>query len=144
MNKHIKVLVNGKPYEVEIEPKSGSSSRVRVNGVEYEVELENSSPNPPGSAQSIQAESRKVVEVPRSAPRAAIGAANLLTAPMPGVILDIAVKVGERVEFGGMLCALEAMKMKNAIRANHEVIIASVEVHEGQKVAHGDVLFRFA
>jgi biotin carboxyl carrier protein len=68
----------------------------------------------------------------------------VLTAPMPGVILDIAVKPGDKVAYGGMLCALEAMKMKNAIRANHELVIASVEVQEGQKVAYGDVLFRFA
>jgi biotin carboxyl carrier protein len=62
---------------------------------------------------------------------------------MPGNILDIAVKPGDRVAVRQQLCSLEAMKMKNAIRSPGEGVIASVEVAEGQAVAHGDVLFTF-
>ena len=62
---------------------------------------------------------------------------------MPGNILDIAVKPGDKVAARQQLCSLEAMKMKNAIRSPGEGVIASVEVAEGQSVAHGDVLFTF-
>jgi biotin carboxyl carrier protein len=63
---------------------------------------------------------------------------------MPGNILGIAVKPGDEVGFRQQLCSLEAMKMKNAIRSPRDGVIASVEVSEGQAVAHGDVLFTFA
>jgi biotin carboxyl carrier protein len=60
---------------------------------------------------------------------------------MPGNILDIFVKVGDSVSGGQELCSLEAMKMKNAIRASRDAVIATVEVTEGQSVTHGAVLF---
>ncbi len=63
---------------------------------------------------------------------------------MPGIIHDVAVKPGDKVTPGQQLCTLEAMKMKSAIRTSKEGVIASVEVTNGQKVAHGDVLVRFA
>ena len=142
MNKSVKVIVNGKPYEVEIEELGGNRSKVLVNGTAYDVELESSGQSQPAAAAT--AAPRAAVEAPRPTVKAAPAGGNALTAPMPGVILDIAVKPGDKVAYGGMLCALEAMKMKNAIRANREVVVASVEVQDGQKVAYGDVLFRFA
>jgi len=69
---------------------------------------------------------------------------KLVKAPMPGNILDIGVKPGDKVEFRQTLCSLEAMKMKNAIRSPRDGVIGSVEVVEGQAVSHGDVLFTFA
>ena len=66
-----------------------------------------------------------------------------IKAPMPGTILDVAVKPGQSVKRGDRLCALEAMKMKNAIRSPRVGVIASVEVTEGRKVVFGDVLIRF-
>jgi biotin carboxyl carrier protein len=63
---------------------------------------------------------------------------------MPGNVLDITVKPGDRVRFRQQLCSLEAMKMKNAIRSPRDGVIAIVNVTEGQAVSHGDVLFTFA
>ena len=66
-----------------------------------------------------------------------------MTAPMPGNILDIAVKPGDRVIHKQLLCNLEAMKMKNALRSPREGTIATVHVYEGQTVVYGDLLFTF-
>ena len=62
---------------------------------------------------------------------------------MPGSILDIAVKPADRVAHKQLLCHLEAMKMKNAIRAPCDGIVAAIHVREGQTVAYGDPLFTF-
>ena len=67
--------------------------------------------------------------------------AEAVTAPMPGTILDIAVKVGDQVAQGDTLCNLEAMKMKSPIRAPNQGTIAQVLISEGQNVGYGDVLF---
>jgi biotin carboxyl carrier protein len=63
---------------------------------------------------------------------------------MPGVIMDITVKPGDKVAAGDIVCALEAMKMKNMIRSQREGTVASVEVSEGQRVPFGAVILRFA
>lgn len=67
-----------------------------------------------------------------------------VTAPMPGVIQSVEVKVGDAVKHGQTVVILEAMKMKNAIRCPKEAVIASIEVQDGQRVNYGDVLFRFS
>jgi biotin carboxyl carrier protein len=142
MKKNIKVVVNGKPFAVEVEDMGGGQMNVSVDGTAYQVAVEDERvPLVPAAPTSVAA-----VPAPRPAVRPAPVAAaggNALSAPMPGVILDIAVKPGDKVIYGQQLCALEAMKMKNAIRAPREAVVAAVEVQDGQKVAHGDVLFRF-
>jgi biotin carboxyl carrier protein len=65
-------------------------------------------------------------------------------APIPGVIASVEVKVGDTVAVGDPLCVLEAMKMKNAIRATRAGRIADIAVSVGQQVNHGDPLLSFA
>ena len=69
--------------------------------------------------------------------------AKAVHAPIPGVIVSIAVKAGDRVTIGQELCVLEAMKMKNIIRAPRAGDIASVVVQTGDHVRHHDVLFEY-
>ncbi len=155
MNKHqIKVIVNGTPYEVELGDLSSSSTTVKVNGQPYEVVIENDEDGSGGSRPaSYQREEikreRPVIAQPASAVTkqekpASFSSSNEVKAPMPGTILDIAVKAGDKVARGDQLCALEAMKMKSAIRAPKDGLIAGVDVSEGQKVVFGDVLVRLA
>ena len=66
-----------------------------------------------------------------------------VNAPLPGVIIAIQVKAGDAVSTGQELCTLEAMKMKNAIRANREGTIAAIEVTVGDQVNHGQILMSF-
>jgi biotin carboxyl carrier protein len=63
---------------------------------------------------------------------------------MPGSILAVSVGIGDRVTAGQQLCVLEAMKMRNAIRAARGGVVAEVAVAPGQTVAYGDVLFTLA
>ena len=69
---------------------------------------------------------------------------NLVKAPIPGVIVALSVKAGDQVKAGQELCILEAMKMKNTIRANRTGMIESVVANVGQQVKHNDILFKFA
>ena len=70
--------------------------------------------------------------------------ARWVRAPIPGVIVAIAVKPGAKVQIGDELCALEAMKMRNAIRATRAGQIAAVHVTVGQHVKHQELLVEFA
>ena len=143
MKKKLKVIVNGKPYLVEIEDNGGADTAVTVNGVAYSVNLE-AADGPEVPAVPAATTPPALAEKTHTTARSVTAGSGVLAAPMPGVILDIAVKAGDAVKRGDLLCALEAMKMKNAIRAPREAVIASVEVQDGQKVAYGDVLIKFA
>jgi biotin carboxyl carrier protein len=63
-----------------------------------------------------------------------------LVAPLPGRIVKVAVKPGDRVEKGATLLVIEAMKMENEFKAGASGTIAEVRVQPGQAVNGGDVL----
>lgn len=68
---------------------------------------------------------------------------SLVTAPIPGVIIEIKVNEGEVVTYGQELCVLEAMKMKNSIRAGHDGTIAKIHISAGEQVQQSKVLMEF-
>lgn len=66
-----------------------------------------------------------------------------IKAPMPGLVLEVRVAAGDKVEKGDPLVILEAMKMENVISAAHEATIHEVKVTTGQSVEKGEVLLTF-
>ena len=65
-------------------------------------------------------------------------------ASIPGNIIKILVKKGERVEEGQSLAVIEAMKMETNIVATIEGIIEAVYVSEGQQVKTGELLMKIS
>ena len=152
-NRLIKVVVNGTAYEVEVGDLGCSPATVIVNGKPYAVEIETRlkageiRENRPAKPDVKTIPVEAVAKKPAGKKETTLpGAANEneVRAPMPGTILNVVVKPGANVCRGDPLCALEAMKMKSAIRSPKAGVIASVEVTDGQKVAYGDVLIRYA
>ena len=68
---------------------------------------------------------------------------SLMIAPMPGLVTDIRVTVGEHINKGAPLLILEAMKMENVIAAPHEAVIKDIKVTIGQAVERGLPLVEF-
>lgn len=68
---------------------------------------------------------------------------DTLKAPMPGKVLAVQVKSGDRVEIGDSLVTLEAMKMENVIKAEGVGVVKSVETEVSKTVEKGAVLIRF-
>ena len=69
--------------------------------------------------------------------------ANDLKAPMPGLVLDIRVKVGDVVKKGDALVVLEAMKMENILKASSDVVVKKISVEKGQAVEKNQLLVLF-
>lgn len=63
-----------------------------------------------------------------------------ILAPMPGLIVRVSVKVGDKVEAGQGVVVMEAMKMENELRATSPGIVRSVEVSAGTVVEKGALL----
>ena len=64
-------------------------------------------------------------------------------APMPGLVVRVAVETGERVEAGQSVAIVEAMKMENDLKAESAGVVADVRVEAGEAVEKGAVLVEF-
>jgi biotin carboxyl carrier protein len=69
--------------------------------------------------------------------------ASEVAAAMPGRVLELCVREGDRVAKGDLLLILEAMKMQNEIRAEADQVVAAVTCVPGQVVEAGTILMRF-
>lgn len=120
---------------------------VTVNGVVYDVVVEEvtggAAPAPVAAPAPAAAPAAKTV----SAAKPAAPAGNVkcsVAAPMPGNILAVNVKVGDKVAKGAVLCILEAMKMENEVMAPDAGTVSSVTVSKGSTVQAGEVLVTLA
>jgi len=68
---------------------------------------------------------------------------NAIKAPMPGLILEISVEVGQEVKENDPLLILEAMKMENSILSPRDGVIKSVTMTKGAAVEKGALLIEF-
>ena len=109
---------------------------VNVNGTPYEVEVEEIAA---GAAPAAPVQAAAPAPAPAAAAPVAAGATSV-TAPMPGNILDIKVKVGDMVEANTVVIMLEAMKMENEIFAGAAGKVTAINVTQGSTVNSGDVL----
>ena len=98
-------------------------------------------PQPRPAVSASPAEPR-TAPAPRPQAPAAAGR-GALTAPMPGVIIEVNVKPGDVVKRGQQVAILDAMKMHNVIGASRDGTIAEVCVEAGQNIAHGAVIVTF-
>ena len=105
---------------------------VQVNGARYEVGVEEIT-----NAPAIEAAPKTEPVAPAAS--APAGGKTILS-PMPGTILQVAVKAGDAVKRGQLLMVLEAMKMENEIQAPADCIVASVSVQAGATVSTGQLL----
>ena len=136
----IRVKVADRWFTVEVDDPHASPVRAIVEGEEVEVQLENV------VVAEVQPESiappppAPVSPAPEPTPAVGAGRAptKLFSSPMPGVILSVAVSVGDEVVTGDEICVLEAMKMQQMLRADWSGIVRSVHVEAGQQVLDGD------
>jgi pyruvate carboxylase len=70
--------------------------------------------------------------------------ARQIPAPMPGMVVTVAVRVGQNVRAGDPLVSIEAMKMETQIRAERDATIAAVHVKPGDTISAHDLLLEYA
>lgn len=68
---------------------------------------------------------------------------NDLKAPMPGLIVDIKVQVGDTVKKGDTILILEAMKMENVLKASGDGIVKNIKIAPKQNVEKNQVMIEF-
>ncbi|MDE7398046.1 MAG: biotin/lipoyl-binding protein [Oscillospiraceae bacterium] len=101
---------------------------ITVNGNTYDVTVEE---NGAGAAPAAAA-------TPKAAPKKAAAAGGTpISAPMNGTIVEVKVKVGDKVTNGTVVAVLEAMKMENDIVSDRDGVVAAVCVNKGDSVETG-------
>lgn len=144
MNKY-QYKVQGVDYDVEIVNVEGNIAKVNVNGIPFEVELKQpinptTMPHKPVITPP-QPKPSTTVETKVEKPAANVHAGGTkITAPLPGTITEIKVKVGDTVKDGDTVVVLEAMKMQNNIEAESNGTVTAILVNKGDTVMEGDAL----
>jgi pyruvate carboxylase len=96
-----------------------------------------------GQPRSVRVPDRSQVAKRPAARKIEAGNANHVGAPMPGTVVTVAVKDGQKVQRGDVLLTLEAMKMEAAVRAERDGTIAEVIARPGLAVDAKDLLVVF-
>ena len=138
--KEYKYTIEGNKYEVAVNEVNDTTAKVTVNGTEYTVEWEKPVEEKP--VVKVQPVTAKPVATaaPAATPAAAPVSGNAIKTPLPGVIIDVKVKVGDTVKKGDTVVVLEAMKMENNINADRDGKVVAIQVAKGDTVADGAAL----
>lgn len=141
--------INGHDYQVDVNSVEGGIADVTVNGTDYKVELADAVPAPaqqaarpaPQATFTAAPAPQATAPAPQAAQTATAsapqGKGEIVTAPLPGVILDIKVKVGDAVKAGQTVAVLEAMKMENEIESTASGTVTAVNAGKGDSVLEG-------
>jgi glutaconyl-CoA/methylmalonyl-CoA decarboxylase subunit gamma len=135
----LSLLIGTKSYEISVGPPADGTVMVHVDGVPVEVTVASGSvaaaPSGPAGAGPVRPAAARAAA---GAPGA--GGPQQVKAPMPGKIVKLLVKPGDRVEPRQGLVVVEAMKMENELRAKAAGTVVEVRVVEGTSVEAGAIL----
>lgn len=140
------IRVGDKAYKVDIEKFDGKRASVRVDGKPYEVEVGKgvgAAPKPAPVSMPAQPIPDKLTtersEVPQ-VPTVSAPSGGEVAAPMPGLILEIMVAVGDQVAAGTPVIKMEAMKMENEIPSPADGTVKTIAVKVGDNVSTDETL----
>ncbi len=125
------VLLNNKSYTIEVleSNKVAKTHILRINGKSFDVQLRDRYDELLHELGLDATTSQKIAD---------------LKAPMPGLVVDIPVSIGQVVKKGETLLILEAMKMENTLKAIADVTITKIVVKKGQAVDKNEVLIHLS
>jgi biotin carboxyl carrier protein len=142
--KEFKMIIHGNEYTVNVESVEGTHACVEVNGTMYNVEIDQPMRQTASvirqivttqpTISSVEASTEKVAPIAPPAPKSET---MTIQSPLPGVIIDVFVKVGDAVKTGQKLFILEAMKMENSINAEIDGKVIDIKVNKGDSVLEG-------
>lgn len=141
--KNFSFKIKDRRYNVEILGIEDTIAKVNVNGEVYEVETERQlkTTKTPTLVRSVAVPSTDTTpSTARTASPTAPKGTGTIKSPLPGKILDIFIKQGDRVSIGQTIVCLEAMKMENNINSDREGVITAIHVQKGDTVLEGNLL----
>ena len=130
------IQVNGKTIEATLLQRSGSLVTFSVNDKRYEVEVN------PILLERAASSAQPIVVQPAATASKSVQT-DTITAPMPGIIVQVPVKVGDAVHPGQTVVIMEAMKMENNVTSARAGKVKEILVKAGEEVSNQQVLLKF-
>jgi len=134
--KKFNFTIQGNKYEVDVQSVEENIAEVEVNGTVYRVEVDRTIQ----TTKTPKIVRTKVESVPQETVSISSGKGGVIKSPLPGVVLNIYVKVGDSVKVGQKIMLLEAMKMENNLDSDKDGVVKAIKVNQGDAVMEGDVL----
>ena len=134
--KSYKFKINNNSFTVDIKSVEDNFINMEVNGTPFKIEMEKTVQT---TKTPTLVRANPVSPNAQATPVKSTGVKKV-EAPLPGVILTIAVKEGDTVKMGDTILVMEAMKMENSIHAETSGVIKSIKVKPQDSVLQGDVL----
>ena len=135
--KVFKYKINGSPYKVVVQNSDSESVELEVNGTPYRVELEQKDKKPLSQIQRVTRPASESTSAPKPTVKPKASTGSSVNSPLPGVVLEIKVSVGDTVKTGDVIMVLEAMKMENNIQADADGTVAKISVEKGASILEG-------
>lgn len=135
-------IINGQKFKTNIKEVLPGKRIIQVNGVDYEIEVE-------GEKEAIESRQNAVKNLGQTSAAATnlgggapqqVASPNDVLSPIPGLIIDILVKEGDKVANGDIILKMEAMKMENEIRATKSGVVKKIHVSKSDSVLEGQPL----
>ena len=136
--KSFKFKIFGNDYVVNVKETEGQVIKLEVNGTEYVVDMEKEVKST--KTPTLVRSQPKTVAAPTQNTLATKSSTRKITAPLPGVILEMRVNEGDTVKTGDTLLIMEAMKMENNILAEQSGTVKSIKIRKGDAVLQGDLM----
>ena len=119
--------VNSNPVAVQVKPVL-NGYRLLYRGIDVEAHTY--------TEREAELQALMPIKVP-------VDTSGQLLCPMPGLVVSIAVEIGEAVKAGQSLCVIEAMKMENVLKAERDCVVAAILAEPGDKLAVDQVIIEF-
>ena len=97
-----------------------------------------------GQPRTVRVPKAGLAATGRAKPKADPGNPLHVGAPMPGMVVTVAVKVGQKVAKGDPLLSLEAMKMETMLSAERDATVQAVHVRPGDVINAKDLLLELS
>ena len=141
--KEYNITINNRSHNVIVKKIQSDLAIVEVNGTDYEVEIEKKIRRhlePLDVKPTLQTGSRTTAVQEQVPAEKVTASTNQIVAPLPGLIMNVLVKVGDKIKANQIVLKMEAMKMENDVKSDQDGIVEEIHVKSGDSVLENSPL----
>lgn len=141
ISNNFSILLNNKKIQAEIVSNNGSQMTLFIDNKFYNIVSENENQISVNNEDyAVEVVDEQIQKMLKTSPDSAQKKEVIVSAPMPGLIVEIEVKEGDKVSANQGIMIVEAMKMQNEMKSPKDGIVKKIYVKNGQTVNSGDSL----
>lgn len=134
--KEFKFVIDGHKYTTAVNEIGQNLAEVTVNGTTFRVEIEKEEQHASVARPTVN----RVVSAAQAGAQTQAAGVQVVKSPLPGSIIKVCVKAGDKVEVGTELLTMESMKMENSIKSEYAGTVKAVYAEPGKNVMQEDRL----